>query len=161
MSVVPSIAIPIAAKILGKSKGYLKQELGYDFVQLIINIIIYFTVAWFTDNYIKATTGQDNFVKRLLGVLGGIGGIFLSNYILDFFTHPENKKFSFWDAVKIGAVAIVAIEAVRYYNRSQADGIEPSPFTLAIFGFIITALSLIVIPDWLHKMKEIQTMVQP
>ena len=131
----------------------LEKELGYDFFGLIIKLIVYFVVAWFLDGYIKAVAGQQNIVGKIIGIIGGIGGAFISAQIISYFTKPDEHKIPFWTVVKTVAIFMVFIEAKNYYELNESLNRKPSPFTLSIFGLIIALLGFVTFPDIMNKLN--------
>jgi len=59
----------------------------------------------------------------------------------------------YWDFIKIGAIVLVLIEFVRWYENEKRNGGEPSAFTLGIFALIMVLLSAFTIPEIIKKLK--------
>ena len=70
-------------------------------------------------------------------------------------TLPAEGYFglSYWDFVKIGAIILVFIEFMRYYENQKQLGGKPSPFTIGIFLMIMTLLSAFTVPEIIQKIK--------
>ena len=153
------LAAKLGSKAIDKAKSTSVELYGYDFVGLIIKIIIYFTVGWFVEKYVWWS--QQKPVNQLLaGIFGALGGLplfALSPTILKYFDNSEvNRGIKFWDIVKAGAVGLVLWEAMNYYKTQENLGGKASPMTIGVFGLILALLGFIAIPDILKKLQENQ-----
>lgn len=149
-----STLIPLVTKkVFSSSQEFLKKELGYDFFNLIVKLVVYFVAAWFLDQYIKAVAGQQNIVARIIGNFGGIIGYLISVNIIEYFTKPELHKVPYWTVVKGVAMFLVLLEAKNYYELNESDNRKPSPLTLGVFAIILAILGFMTFPDIMEKLK--------
>lgn len=159
-SVIPAaMAIKLGSKGIDKAKNTSIELYGYDFVGLMMKIVVYFIVAYFVEKYIWWT--QQKPVNQLLsGIFSAIGGLplfALTPTILKYFDSSEvNRGIKFWDIVKAGAVGLVAWEAYNYYKTQENLGGKVSPMTIGVFGLILSLLGFVAIPDILKKLQEKQ-----
>ena len=169
---MPAFAIPLAAtvvraglaaklggKAVDKAKSVSVELYGYDFVGLIIKLMVYFIVAYFVEKYIWWV--QQKPVNQILaGIFTALGGITvfpLSQQILKYFDNSEvNRGIKFWDIVKAGAVGLVLWEAMNYHKTQENLGGKVSPMTIGVFGLILALLGFMAIPDILKKLQERQ-----
>jgi len=153
------LAAKFGSKAIDKAKSASVEMYGYDFVGLMVKIVVYFTVAWFVEKYIWWSQ-QKPVNQVLMGLFGAIGGLplfALSPTILKYFDNSEvNRGIKFWDIVKAGAVGLVAWEAFNYYKVQENLGGKVSPMTIGIFGLILSLLGFIAVPDILKKLQEKQ-----
>jgi len=76
------------------------------------------------------------------------------DFLKKLFSEDGIEGFQFWDLVKFGALALVAVEMLLYIQTQRNLGGSPSPFTLAIFVLILSALSLFTVPELITKIKK-------
>jgi len=131
----------------------------YDFVNLILKIFIFFSVAWIIDQIFKAIIFGNNTLKTLASLIG----INLPN------TMPENvvsffqdgiKGFRYWDFIKIIATLLVIMEWYSWFEAERTANKTPSAFTHGVFGVIVLGLTFISVPELWQRLKEIRTMNQ-
>ena len=152
------------SKGVKKAKSISVEMYGYDFVGLIMKLLVYFVVAYFVEKYIWWS--QLKPINQILaGIFGAIGGLplfALSPTILKFFDNAEvNRGVKFWDIIKGGAVALVAWEAWNYHKNQEMMGGKASPMTLGIFALIGGLLGFMAVPDLLKKVQEMAVLNQP
>ena len=157
-SVIPAaMALKIGSKGIDKAKNASVELYGYDFVGLMIKIIVYFTVAWFVEKYVWWIQQKpiNQLVSMIFGAIGGLPLFALSTNLLKYFDSSEvNRGIKFWDIVKAGAVGLVAWEAYNYYKTQENLGGKVSPMTIGVFGLILSLLGFVAIPDILKKLQE-------
>lgn len=157
-SVIPAaMAIKLGNKSIDKAKSTSIELYGYDFIGLMMKLVVYFIVAYFVEKYIWWT--QQKPVNQILaGIFTALGGLplfALSPTILKYFDSSEvNRGIKFWDIVKAGAVGLVAWEAYNYYRTQENLGGKVSPMTIGVFGLILSLLGFVAIPDILKKLQE-------
>jgi len=169
------LAIPVAALIgkavlgaLGKKQdvteilesahGTLSQKsvqiLGYNFVNLFVQLFIYFALAF-------------AFAKIMEGIIFFRGGFVIIANLLGIKIpnkeqFPQSLRdlfdggisgFKFWDVVKVVAVIIVIAEFVVYLQIREESGKKVSPITIAVFLMIGLFLTLTSIPALLQRIK--------
>ena len=159
-SVIPAaMALKLGNEGIKKAKNQSIELYGYDFVGLMMKLVVYFIVAYFVEKYIWWT--QQKPVNQILaGIFSALGGLplfALTPTILKYFDNSEvNRGIKFWDIVKAGAVGLVAWEAYNYYKTQENLGGKVSPMTIGIFGLILSLLGFVAIPDILKKLQEKQ-----
>ena len=147
-----------------KSQEFSAEVLGYDFIGLIMKLVVYFTIAWFADKYVKYIINPTapSIIVSIFGALGGLPIFALAAWIKSLFesqvTAPTEGKlpFKYWDIIKGGAIMLVIWEWSRYKNSQEALGGATSPMTNGIFMALLGLLSLMTIPDVVQKLKEMQ-----
>ena len=151
------LAAKLGSKAIDKAKNTSVELYGYDFVGLMIKLVVYFVVAYFVEKYIWWAS-QKPVNQVLAGIFGAIGGLPLfaaSPAIIKYFDSSEvNRGIKFWDIVKVGAVGLVLWEAMNYHSAQEKLGGKVSPMTIGVFGLILSLLGFMAIPDVLKKLQE-------
>lgn len=152
----------LAGKAIIKTKKLLEDQLGYDFFGLVIKIVVFFVAAWVLEQYVRWSGGDSNVkLATTFGAIGGVPLFALSQWLLDLFRPKEIVQgWKYWDIVKITATLLVSWEAYNYYESRQSLNMKPSPFTIGVFGAIISILGIMAVPDLLKKIQELQMAVK-
>jgi len=167
-SIVVVEAVKAAAGISrqsSKEASKLSVEIfSYDFVNLTIKLLLWFFIAVIIDKiHFVINSGSVNIVATIVNAFGY--NLPTANSEPDFFKKIFNEGFfglKYWDFIKIGALILVFIEFMRYYENEKRLGGTPSPFTIGIFASIMLLLSAFTIPDIIQKLKmRIPNQVQP
>ena len=157
-----------------------KELLGYDFIGLIIKLVVFFTVAFVFTKFMEAqlffkTLTPESAVRGASSLgLFGLGGVLLNLFIpksesvkeaakpltenktiVSLFSEEGFHGFQFWDFVKITAIILVLFEAVNYSRTNRNLGGKSSPMTIGVFIMIIAALGVTTIPELYTRIKKI------
>jgi len=148
-----------------KEFGKLSIELfQFDFVNLTLKLFAWFIIAILIDKFHFAI------VSPLANVATTIAAAFGYNFPTaaaepDFFKRLFNEGYfglKYWDFIKIGAIILVFIEFMRYYENEKRNGGTPSPFTVGIFALIMLLLSAFTVPELIAKLRaRIPNVVNP
>jgi len=139
---------------LDSAKGLSKEIFGFDFVNLGVKLVIYFTVALVFSKIMEAIIFARGSFVLLANFLGF--NIPTSDQL------PQTLKdlfgeglhgFKFWDIVKIVALLLVITEFVMYINQNRKVGSTPSPMTLGVFTLIIVSLGITTVPELVKRLK--------
>jgi len=134
--------------------GKLSQEVfGFDFVQLIIKMGIYFLVAIIIDKLHFLVTGTANIAATILLAFGINLPTSEPDFITKLFSEQGISGVKYWDIIKFGAMALIVIEMLFYIQTQRNLGGSPSPFTIAIFLLIISTIGIFTIPELIQKIK--------
>tara|TARA_R110002051_G_scaffold24801_1_gene61185 strand:- start:716 stop:1432 length:717 start_codon:yes stop_codon:yes gene_type:complete len=206
----PATAIGSKAFQIGRDKA--KESYGYDFVGLLIKIVVFFAVSYLAEIFIRGKIAVEEIVTgqiSLGGKKGWFGGSSIGGMIFGYlyksttgeeynwdptatndptkFKPPEGKSqytgreedrpiglsnfwsnekvkqlfseqgfhgLNYWSIIKIISILLVTAEFFSYLNSVKTDPTKKSsPFTIAIFTFIIIALGLNTIPDLIKRVK--------
>ena len=162
----------IASEAFDVAKVLSRKSLGFDFVGLIVAILIIYATAVFIDWFMKAKLFFDDaeLITRiglgLFGVAGIIINLFLpketnptkiteSQFINDLFSDEGFRGFKFFDIVNI----IVMIIIVATYFKVRSESIDSQgktnvqPVTTALFIILFIAVSLVEIPSLVKRLK--------
>lgn len=158
-----ALGAQVATAVLKKgSKETQELSLEYfkfDFAGLILKIAIFFTFAYIINKIFEAIILGGTVLNAFTGLLGIKLPSSLPQPVIDFFT-VGFRGFKFWDIVKILATLLVIVEAFQYIEAQKIAGAKPSPFTLGVFGILVTGLSLITFPELVQKIKEGQILAK-
>jgi len=150
------------ARQLSKEGGTLSIEVfGFDFVSLIVKLLIYFFIAVIIDKFhyvvgVLSLGGLDknlNIVGTILLAFGFNLPTREPNFLRDLFSEDGLHGIKYWDLVKFGSMILVFIEGMMYYQTQKRLGGSPSPFTLGIFAMIMLLLSAFTIPELIDKLR--------
>jgi len=126
---------------------------GFDFVSLLIKLVIYFIVAVTIDKIHFLVTGTANIAGTILAAFGLNLPTTEPDFLTKLFSNEGFNGFKYWDVIKFGALALVIIEMVLYIQTQRNLGGSPSAFTIGIFVLIVGALSLFTIPELIAKLR--------
>lgn len=144
-------------KQVRKETGDLSIELfNFDFANLTIKIVAWFLIAIFID---KIHFMINNSAVNVAATIAGMFGYRIPTPAQEpqFFKKLFNEGYfglKYWDFIKIGAIILVFIEFMRYYENEKRLGGRPSPFTIGIFVLIMTLLSAFTVPEIIQKLKS-------
>ncbi len=135
----------------------------YDFINLGMKIIFFFTIAYGIQKLFEAIISAQGFVISFVAFFGLHLPANIPEPVRKFFLEGisiGNQRIQFWDIIKVVATLLVILEAMNYMNTQKALGFKPNGFTLAVFGVIITGLALITFPEIISRVQEIRAMNQ-
>ena len=166
---------------LPKALSQKSQELfGYDFVGLIIKILVIYVFSWMAEIYLKGRIffeDPDNQRRIGLGILG-VGGIVI-NLLFEYFTKQKNEgndlksisnekirqlfgegipvgqfNVKYWDLINILVNLLVITEALKYFDMCKKTNQEPSPMTYGAFAVLEGALAIATLPEIISKIRQ-------
>lgn len=163
MPTIPIAAAKVAAKAIESgliTSGALSKSLiGYNFVDLMVKLIIFYTVALIISKIMELII----FAQSGLSTAASLFGIPLPstvpNAVRKLFSEGYNvagMKFKFWDLIKLLAVVLVVMEMLRYMEFQKAAGMKPEPMTVGVFVLIISAVAILSIPELYQMIKDQQ-----
>ena len=149
----PSSAIASTGLQAGKQVS--KEIFGYDFVGLIVKLVVFYGVALIIAKVMEAIIFARGAFVILANTLGYNipSADQLPQSFKDLFGETGVKGFKFWDIIKIVSILLVVAEFMRYVNTNKALGAKSSPMTIGIFTLIIVALGLTTIPELIQRVK--------
>ena len=153
--------ILVAAKVGAKAKekaGEISTDVfKYDFVNLIVKLVIFFVFSYVIAKIFEAIIFGQGLVVSFVALFGLKLPQSLPEPIVSFFQEGI-KGFRYWDFIKVLAILLVIMEAANWHEQQKRLGIKPSPLTLGVFAVLIGGLSLITIPELIQRSKEIRSM---
>jgi len=129
----------------------------FDFVNLILKLFIFFSVAWLINKIFEAIIFGENTLKTIAGLIGINLPNTLPENIVNFFQNGI-QGFRYWDFIKIIATLLVIMEWFSWYEAEKAINKTPSAFTHGVFGVIVLGLTFISVPELFQRLKEIKAM---
>ncbi len=150
-------ALAVGSIGIDSAKFASKEIFGFDFVNLGLKLLIYFTVALI-------------FAKVMEAIVFARGGFVVLANLLGFDIPKEEqlpqtlkdlfnggiKGFKFWDIVKIIALLLVITEMIMYVNQNRRMGSNPSPMTLGVFTLIIVSLGITTVPELVKRIRNVE-----
>ena len=148
----------IAAQTIeeGTTKLAKKSEeiLGYNFVGLAIQIIIFYTLAFAFAKFMEGVI----FFRGGFVILAGLFGVTIPKKelfpqsLIDLF-NGGISGFKYWDVIKVVSVLIVVAEFMIYIQIKEESGKRLSPAAVGVFLLIGLILSLITFPEIIEKIR--------
>jgi len=159
----PAAGALILQQIAGTSRQATKEGkklsieiFGFDFVSLTMKIVAWFFIAVVIDKiHWIFSSGTINVASTIASVFGYT--IPAASNEPNFFKKIFNEGYfglKYWDFIKIGALLLVFIEFMRYYENEKRLGGTPSPFTIGIFVLFMTLLSAFTVPEIINKLRN-------
>ena len=148
-------ATAVATTGIQAGKQVSKEIFGYDFVGLILKLVVFYGVALVIAKVMEAIIFARGAFVILANTLGYNipSADQLPQSLKDLFGEQGVKGFKFWDIIKIVSILLVVAEFMRYVNTNKALGAKSSPMTIGIFTLIIVALGLTTIPELIQRVK--------
>ena len=149
----PASAVTTTGIQAGKQVS--KEIFGYDFVGLILKLVVFYGVSFIISKVMEAII----FSRGAFVILANTLGFNIPNVdqfpqsLKDLFGETGIKGFKFWDIIKIVSILLVTAEFMRYVNTNKALGAKSSPMTIGIFTLIIVALGLTTVPELIQRVK--------
>ena len=149
----PASAVTTTGIQTGKQVS--KEIFGYDFVGLILKLVVFYGVSFIISKVMEAII----FSRGAFVILANTLGFSIPNVdqfpqsLKDLFGETGIKGFKFWDIIKIVSILLVTAEFMRYVNTNKALGAKSSPMTIGIFTLIIVALGLTTVPELIQRVK--------
>ena len=149
-------ASAVATTGIQAGKQVSKEIFGYDFVGLILKLVVFYGVALIIAKVMEAII----FARGAFVILANTLGYNiptadqLPQSFKDLFSETGVKGFSFWDIIKIVSILLVTAEFFSYMNSVKIDPRKKSsPMTIGIFTLIILALGLTTVSDLIQRIK--------
>ena len=140
-----------------KKAGKTSIELfGYNFVNLVMMLSVYYLLAFIIAKYFEAVIFGKGAVNELLKLVGVLP-VFPENEIITklFSTGFGDQKIVYWDLIKGISVILVVTEWYRFNEMQKSIGGETSYVTHGVFSLIVGLLTIITIPKLLTSIKAL------
>ncbi len=147
-------ALAVAGIGIDTAKSASREIFGFDFVNLGLKLLVYFTVALIFSKVMEAII----FARGSFVLIANLFGFNipkeeqLPQTLKDLFNGGIHG-FKFWDIVKIVALLLVITEMIMYINQNRRVGSNPSPMTLGVFTLIIVSLGITTVPEIVKRIK--------
>ena len=157
--VAPAVALMGARAGLKASKQYSVSVLGYDFIGLAMRLFLFLGVGVLVQAYFTATIAGGSFLNSIAGFFNIKFPDTLPEPIIKLFTVGW-KGVAFWQILQITAILLVVFEYMQYDRMLKEKGEKPNVTTQGVFLMIALALSLMVFPQTIQKIKEMRVLQQ-
>ncbi len=155
----PAVALMGARAGLKASKQYSVSVLGYDFIGLAMRLFLFLGVGVLVQAYFTATIAGGSFLNSIAGFFNIKFPDTLPEPIIKLFTVGW-KGVAFWQILQITAILLVVFEYMQYDRMLKEKGEKPNVTTQGVFLMIALALSLMVFPQTIQKIKEMRVLQQ-
>ena len=155
MVVQSLIAKQVLKKGLKSSREFSVSTLGYDFIGLFIRLAFFLLMGVLVQSYFTATIVGGNWLSSAAGFFNIKFPDTLPEPIIKLFTTGYNG-IAFWQILQISAVLLVVFEYTQYDRSLKEKGEKPNATTQGLFLMIALALSLMVFPQTIQKIKEMK-----
>ena len=150
----PATAIGSTAFQIGRDKA--KENLGFDFVGLIVKLFVFYTVAFVFAKFMEGVI----YARGAFTIIANTLGFNIPNSdqlpqsLKDLFGETGVKGFKFWDIIKIVSILLVTAEFMSYLNSVKTDPTKKSsPMTIGLFVLMIVILGINTVPELIKKVK--------
>ena len=140
---------------LKASREYSVSVLGYDFIGLISRLAIFFITGFLINAYFSATISGGIWLNSLASFFGVKFPDSLPQWVTELFTTGFHN-ITFWQIVQTIAVLIVIVEYMQYDRMLKEKDQKPNATSQAVFLIIALALSLMVFPQTIQKIREMR-----
>lgn len=137
-----------------------KEIFGYDFVALITKIVVFNLIAYVFAKFMEAVIIGTNFTNSFVIGAARLFGVAIPSkttlppVLVELFeTGYGEHKIKYWDFVKALTTALIVFEAIQYYKANKNLGGSISPFTIGIFTLLISAMTLVTVPEIMQRLK--------
>ena len=138
---------------LKRTKQYSVSVLGYDFIGLAIRLGLFLTVGVLIQAYFTATISGGSFLNSIAGFFNIKFPDTLPDWLIKLFSTGWHG-IAFWQILQVSAILLVLIEYQQYDRMLKEKNEKPNITTQAAFLIIAIALSLMVFPQTIQKIKE-------
>lgn len=143
----------------GALKTASKQSIelfGYNFVNLMLTLAVYFILAFIIAKYFEAVVLGKGFINDIAKLLG-FDLAFPENTIVRklFVEGFGDQKIMYWDFIKGISITLVVIEWVRFNELQKATGGQTSMITHGVFSLIVGLLTIITIPKLITSFRAL------
>ena len=153
MVVQSLLAKEVIKKGLKTSREFSVSQLGYDFVGLFIRLAFFLLMGVLIQSYMSATIVGGNWLNSVAGFFNIKFPSTLPEWTIKLFTTGYNG-IAFWQILQISAIVLVLIEYTQYDRMLKLKNEKMNVTTTAVFLMIGLALSLMVFPQTIQKLKE-------
>jgi hypothetical protein len=140
---------------LKSTKEYSVSVLGYDFVGLAMRLGLFLTVGVLIQAYFTATIQGGSWLNSIAGFFNIKFPSTLPEWLTKLFTTGYNG-IAFWQILQITAILLVIVEYMQYDRMLKEKGEKPNVTTQGAFLMIALALSLMVFPQTIQKIRELK-----
>ena len=155
MVVQSLIAKEVLKKGLKSSREFSVSQLGYDFIGLFIRLAFFLLMGVLVQSYMTASIVGGNWLNSVAGFFNIKFPATLPEWVVKLFTVGYNG-IAFWQIVQISAIILVLIEYTQYDRMLKEKGQKPNVTTQSVFLMLGLALSLLVFPQTIQKIKEMR-----
>lgn len=179
-SLVASMALKQGIKLPEKLRKQSMELFGYDFVGLIIKMLVIYVFAWLAEIYLKGRIFFDdpNNQRRIGLAFFGLAGV-LVNLLFEYFEKQKKAgesiksidnetlrqlfgegvpigqfNIKYWDLIKILINLLLIVEALQYFEKSKLNNSQPSPMTYGAFVVIIGIHGMTTLPNLIEKITN-------
>jgi hypothetical protein len=142
---------------LKRTKQYSVSVLGYDFIGLAMRLGLFLTVGVLIQAYFTATIQGGSWLNSIAGFFNIKFPDTLPEWLTKLFTTGYNG-IAFWQILQVTAILLVIVEYMQYDRmlKEQTPPKKPNATSQAVFLIIAIALSLLVFPQTIQKIKEMR-----
>ena len=155
MVVQSLIAKEVLKKGLKSSREFSVSQLGYDFIGLFIRLAFFLLMGVLVQSYMTASIVGGNWLNSVAGFFNIKFPSTLPEWVVKLFTTGYNGV-AFWQILQISAIILVLIEYTQYDRMLKEKGQRPNVTTQGVFLMLGLALSLLVFPQTIQKIKEMR-----
>jgi len=155
MVVQSLIAKEVLKKGLKSSREFSVSQLGYDFIGLFIRLAFFLLMGVLVQSYMTASIVGGNWLNSVAGFFNIKFPATLPEWVVKLFTTGYNG-IAFWQILQISAIVLVLIEYTQYDRMLKEKGQKPNVTTQGVFLMLGLALSLMVFPQTIQKIKEMR-----
>ena len=149
------IAKEVLKKGLKSSREFSVSQLGYDFIGLFIRLAFFLLMGVLVQSYMTASIVGGNWLNSVAGFFNIKFPATLPEWVVKLFTTGYNG-IAFWQILQISAIVLVLIEYTQYDRMLKEKGQKPNVTTQGVFLMLGLALSLMVFPQTIQKIKEMR-----
>lgn len=148
------VAAFLAQQGLKKASKQSVELFGYNFINLIMTLSIYFILALLIAKYFEAVILGKGLINDIAKALGFFPAFPENTVIRKLFVDGYgDQKFVYWDLIKGIAIVLVIIEWMRFNEMQKANGGETSIITHGVFSLIVGLLTVITISKFTETIK--------
>ena len=155
MVVQSLIAKEVLKKGLKSSREFSVSQLGYDFIGLFIRLAFFLLMGVLVQSYMTASIVGGNWLNSVAGFFNIKFPSTLPEWVVKLFTTGYNGV-AFWQILQISAILLVLIEYTQYDRMLKEKNQKPNVTTQGVFLMLGLALSLLVFPQTIQKIKEMR-----
>ena len=155
MVVQSLIAKEVLKKGLKSSREFSVSQLGYDFIGLFIRLAFFLLMGVFVQSFFTASIVGGNWLNSVAGFFNIKFPSTLPEWVVKLFTTGYNG-IAFWQILQISAILLVLIEYTQYDRMLKEKNQKPNVTTQGVFLMLGLALSLLVFPQTIQKIKEMR-----
>lgn len=128
---------------------------GYDFVNLIVTLSLFYVVALIISKYFEAVVLGKGIINDIASTFG-FGLAFPENvHIRKLFVDGYgDSKLKYWDLIKGVSILLVIFEWHKHNETNKNLGGEMKMLSHGMFGLILSLLVMITIPELITRFRE-------